>query len=512
MREILYVQAGNLANYIGTHFWNAQESYFAYSGHEETLFNHDVSFREGETPQGDPTYCPRLISFDRKASFGALSKTNTLYENDDIENSQLWWGEIAEYEHVPIEPHAYQTHLLQSDREPTFSALNSVHGIRYWSDFNRVFYIPRTIQMLPDVPDWQQSEGDWALGQESFQRYNEETELMESSVRLFIEECNSFQGLQLMNDTSTFGSFSSSFLMAFNDEFSTAPCLSFPLMGDAVPRNVNAVLTRKIVNDAVYLRELDSLSLLTVPILNPKTWSQGYGDVNLRISDDHYHTSSILSAHIESSTLPLRLKVNHEDISSISENLNFHGTHRFSQLAGIFPVASGATPQDFVRQSFNFSILRNSSMATVNFARRDVTRGFSASNLQAYNSWYSQEVIKGPFVSSTHAQAYPLPSSFPDIFRNEGILTNHRQTLHMERNLVLPSASLFTTLSANSRTAEMFADYAKVAQTCVDRRKIGILPGLVDSLDDIKELVNDLWTIHDGYLERSVDESDSDNS
>lgn len=58
----------------------------------------------------------------------------------------------------------------------------------------------------------------------------------------------------------------------------------------------------------------------------------------------------------------------------------------------------------------------------------------------------------------------------------------------------------------------MFADYAKVAQTCVDRRKIGILPGLVDSLDDIKELVNDLWTIHDGYSERSVDESDSDNS
>lgn len=189
---------------------------------------------------------------------------------------------------------------------------------------------------------------------------------MESSVRLFIEECDSFQvnlplsclpktlqlnnftkGLQLMSDTSTFGSFSTSFLMAFNDEFSRAPCLSFPLMGDAVPRNVNvenvnlfssflqqltfiryaqAVLTRKIVNDAVYLRELDSLSLLTVPILNPKTWSQDYWDVNLKISvrqirkepsallaadrmilqDDHYHISSILSAHIESATLPLR--------------------------------------------------------------------------------------------------------------------------------------------------------------------------------------------------------------
>lgn len=47
------------------------------------------------------------------------------------------------------------------------------------------------------------------------------------------------KGLQLMNDTSTFGAFSYSFLMAFYDELSRAPCLSFPLMGDAVPRNTN---------------------------------------------------------------------------------------------------------------------------------------------------------------------------------------------------------------------------------------------------------------------------------
>ncbi len=49
MREILYVQAGNLANYVGTHFWNTQESYFAYSDDDEPLVNHDISFREGLT-------------------------------------------------------------------------------------------------------------------------------------------------------------------------------------------------------------------------------------------------------------------------------------------------------------------------------------------------------------------------------------------------------------------------------------------------------------------------------
>ncbi|KAJ3994637.1 Misato segment II tubulin-like domain-containing protein [Lentinula boryana] len=451
MREILYVQAGNLANHIGTHFWNTQESYFTYSDDEETLLNHDISFRDGETLKGEPTYCPRLLSFDHKANFGTLSRTNTLYENEDIDGSQLWQGNIAEYGRVPIEPHAYQAHL-QTDGEPTSLAADFTNDIRYWSDFNRVFYIPRTVQMLPNVPDWQKTEGNWAFGQESFQRYNEETELMESSVRLFIEECNSFQGLQLMSDTSTFGSFSISFLMAFNDELSRAPCLSFPLLGDAVPRNVNlenTVQIRKVVNDAVYLRELDSLSSLTIPILNPNTWSKGGWDVNLKIGGDRYYTSSVLSAHIESSTLPLRLKNNTEDISSFSGHLNLHGSRRFSQLAGVFPVAAGVTPQDFWKH--------------------------------------------------THTQAYPLPSSFPDIFCDEEILTNYTRTPHADRSSVLPSATLFSSLSTSSSTAEMFSEYATYLQACVDRRKTGILPGLVETSDDIKELVNDLWTIHDGY-------------
>lgn len=48
MKEILYVQAGSLSNFIGTHFWNTQESYFTYDdGEVEPKINHDISFREG---------------------------------------------------------------------------------------------------------------------------------------------------------------------------------------------------------------------------------------------------------------------------------------------------------------------------------------------------------------------------------------------------------------------------------------------------------------------------------
>lgn len=47
MREILYIQAGSLANHVGTHFWNTQASYFTYESSEEVLIGHDISFREG---------------------------------------------------------------------------------------------------------------------------------------------------------------------------------------------------------------------------------------------------------------------------------------------------------------------------------------------------------------------------------------------------------------------------------------------------------------------------------
>jgi hypothetical protein len=51
MKEIIYIQAGNTSNHVGTHFWNAQQSYFDYSGDKEVLVDHDVSFREGVSPR-----------------------------------------------------------------------------------------------------------------------------------------------------------------------------------------------------------------------------------------------------------------------------------------------------------------------------------------------------------------------------------------------------------------------------------------------------------------------------
>lgn len=69
MKEILYIQAGTLPNFVGTHFWNTQESYFQYDSNENTdeadepEINHDVSFREGLSPKVWSYFTSSFVQF-----------------------------------------------------------------------------------------------------------------------------------------------------------------------------------------------------------------------------------------------------------------------------------------------------------------------------------------------------------------------------------------------------------------------------------------------------------------
>jgi hypothetical protein len=93
MHEIVTIQLGQQANYVGTHFWNAQESYFTYGDQEESPVDHDVHFRSGVGADGADTYLPRVVIYDFKSSFGTLRRINELYEvlHDDAGRSNIWY-------------------------------------------------------------------------------------------------------------------------------------------------------------------------------------------------------------------------------------------------------------------------------------------------------------------------------------------------------------------------------------------------------------------------------------
>lgn len=187
----------------------------------------------------------------------------------------LWHGKIVEYRQDLIAKSAYQSHL---EAGSTLSKeIPSVGDIRYWSDFDRVYYLPRSLQKMPDPPEWESTDLGWIQGHEMFKRHNKDTELMDGSVRLFVEDCESMQGFQIMNDIDAFGSFMDSFVFALRDEYPKMTSVVFPLMSYNAPQTLDiydAQKTRQVLNEAMYLRTLNECSSMNIPIKHPARWDK----------------------------------------------------------------------------------------------------------------------------------------------------------------------------------------------------------------------------------------------
>ncbi|KAG8892772.1 hypothetical protein FRC00_011564, partial [Tulasnella sp. 408] len=97
-------------------------------------------------------------------------------------------GVVEEIRQPLIEPSEYQKNLDEDedspDPPPEGDQSATVIQDRYWSDYNRVFYHPRTIQPV----NWGFTEGplSWEAGQAAFRALNEagdhQTAVMHSSV------------------------------------------------------------------------------------------------------------------------------------------------------------------------------------------------------------------------------------------------------------------------------------------------------------------------------------------
>ncbi|KAJ8482568.1 hypothetical protein ONZ51_g5273 [Trametes cubensis] len=507
MKEILYIQAGPLANFIGTHFWNTQESYFTYGEEEEPVVYHDRSFREGLTRKVTlfallRANFPKLTSTDKRESrhsvrdsqFGALS--DELYGNADEPDINQWEAGVVEYRRARIPKSDYQTALDQgldeSDehQDDDKAVPTKTPNIRFWSDFSRVYYHPRTAQKLPDLADWERAEGEWNASRETFSNYEHGHEVMENEVRLFVEECNALQGIQLTSDCGTFGGFTDAFLTVFRDEYPKMPSLAFPLLSNASNLRVSAdeeANAMKLINDALCIRSLETLSTINVPLQHPSTWHRGKWLEDLNIDfQNPYHTSALLATHIESVTLPLRLNESSYDISTLSSMLNASATLSISHMSGMYPVPSEINWScEAEKRIYDLSAAaeadaRYGNAPATEYARLQVARGFSPSERTKLEDYFR---AKTPTPFSIPAPPYPTPSSFPHFCS---------RTRREDRHRVLSS------LSTSSATAPLLASYATLAQECVDRRA-DVVTRMGLEFDEMRELKDELWALCDRY-------------
>lgn len=331
MREIITVQLGQLSNYVAAHFWNAQESYFTYGADEESPVDHNVHFRPGRGVDGTETFMPRTVIYDLKGGFGTLKRLNDLYDiSEEASSSSLWSGQAVVHKQQPIEASAYQQSLDSGLAPPELTTST----VRYWSDFNRVFYHPKSIIQLNEyeLNSTIMPFEKWHMGEELFASLDKEHDLLDRDLRPFLEEADHMQGLQIMSGIDdAWGSFAARYVERIRDEYGKTPVWLFgvqePVRG--LPREKRIL---RLVNKARALAELGSQASLLVPLAMPEEPLPS----SMRLdSSSPWHVSALFAAAIESTTLYTRLKTTDSMCSNLghmTDLLNVFGRQTIANI------------------------------------------------------------------------------------------------------------------------------------------------------------------------------------
>ncbi|KAL4997822.1 tubulin domain-containing protein [Aspergillus recurvatus] len=504
MHEILTLQLGQRANYLATHFWNLQESYFTYNGQEESLVDHDVHFRPGIGADGGETYTPRTLIYDLKGAFGTLRKNNALYElTEDLASGQgLWDGKEIRQQLVPIPQSEYQKSLDAGTPAPQLSS----ETVRFWSDYNRVFYHPRSIVQLNDyeLNSRIMPFEDWNLGEDLFNELDKEHDLLDRDVRPFAEECDQLRALQIFTSSDdAWGGFTARYVDRLVDEYGKKAVLVW-----AIEDGRRTHQTSKLKRETNKARSVNSISreaTMYTPIIDPPSLLPS----TIRVDNNsEWHTSALISVAMESVTLPTRLRPyqNFESLLAGDDS-----TRRIFELqASIFPpteehknlrpkatkdpnkVESSEPKSSKVKTEFDLDFTYDSGSDKSHiFNQLQVLRGVEPDDEDEESSEADLGVLRKmrlynaePMFHRFHTSLqYPLLDSFP----------NDMISLSTPKDKVNTIAAL----TASTRTAERVRSLESVA-------------GRVVAVDERENLVNGLGEIRESYETGWISDSDFD--
>lgn len=217
MGEVITVGASDIANHVLTHLYNKQESHIPYRKNQQVLYDNRV-FLSSSLVNGSTNYHPRALIFDVRNGFGALSKYEFYESTPDLSNFDI----INTQE--PIVKNEYQIGLDKGENKlDSLSTTNT----KYWSDYNKLIYKPSSLHMLDN---WEIRDGTitnrntptlhfdkFNYGQEEFR--NQEDDILDS-FRKLLEECDYFQGMQLVTESeSGWSGFTNEFLLSVKDQY-----------------------------------------------------------------------------------------------------------------------------------------------------------------------------------------------------------------------------------------------------------------------------------------------------
>ncbi|KAL5115679.1 mtDNA inheritance, partitioning of the mitochondrial organelle [Pleosporales sp. CAS-2024a] len=336
MREIITLQFGERSNYLGTHFWNTQESYFTYPPEAESPVNHDILFRPGLAPDGSDTFTPRALIYDLKGAFGSMRKISALYEPEDdrsiLDQAGVWPSKPIVQRTQPIPQSTYQEHLDAGLNPPPLDS----SSVRYWSDYSRVFYHPKSIAQLSEfeVNDQLMPFEKWEVGMELFEKLEREVDLVDRDLRPFVEECDGIQGLQMLTSVDdAWGGWASGWIERLRDEYGKMSIWTWGL-GD---QGANASVGRErrlqqMVNASQSLQVLGEQSSVYIPMSNRPIQWPWYLSLD---TSSAWHIGALQVVGMETMTISSRLRGcvgGRGTLQQVEDTINIGGKRRIAKF------------------------------------------------------------------------------------------------------------------------------------------------------------------------------------
>ncbi|KAL3814645.1 hypothetical protein ACJIZ3_015913 [Penstemon smallii] len=312
MKELVTIQVGSYANYIGSHFWNFQDELLglADSTESDEIFrnnniNMDVIYRSGETQQGIPTYTPRLLSIGFQGSLGSVSSRGTLYGEVPTApvETLTWTGSITTHASEPLKKNLFLQSLCLEENESTSRGCDSSNAdsqsevqdkdivdsleneVEHWTDFSKVHYHPKSLYEFSGLWTDIENFNDYGIGRDSFSGSPHGEEIKER-LRFFLEECDLIQGIQfIVDDSGGFSGVAGEFLENIADEYTNIPVLLYSVRSPASSldsKSRKQTISRNL-HDAVSFSRLSTFSKLIVPVGLPSLGEMKVGCLGISV-------------------------------------------------------------------------------------------------------------------------------------------------------------------------------------------------------------------------------------
>ncbi|XP_022346863.1 protein misato homolog 1 isoform X4 [Enhydra lutris kenyoni] len=385
-REVLTLQLGHFAGFVGAHWWNQQDAALCAPSEADAPpaeLCPDVLYRAGRTPHGRETYTPRLILMDLKGSLSSLKQEGGLYGDAQLDAAIAWQGKLTTHkeELCPKNPYLQDLRsaegVLSSDGIWRVKSIPNGKGppplatatapkpliptessIRVWSDFLRVHLHPRSICVIQKYNHDGEAGRLEAFGQgESILKEPRYLEELEDRLHFYVEECDFLQGFQILCDLHNgFSGVGAKATELLQDEYSGRGIITWGLLPGPYSLREPQKNIYRLLNTAFGLVHMSAHSSLVCPLslgrslgLRPEPpVAFPHLDYDATLP---FHCAAVLATTLDTVTVPYRLRSSPVSMAHLADLLNFSGKKVVMAAATIpFPLVPGQSLPDALVQ------------------------------------------------------------------------------------------------------------------------------------------------------------------